>query len=297
MSDAGKTLERGRERVNTALENWLPAAEQAPERLHRAMRYAVLGSGKRLRPALVYATGDALGAAPEALDPPACAVELIHAYSLVHDDLPAMDDDDLRRGSPTCHRQFDEATAILAGDALQAHAFGLITDPAYAGAIPEAMRARMAATLAAAAGAEGMAGGQAFDLFAGGHTPELAELERMHRYKTGALIQASVLLGALAAGANDDERARLARYGAAIGLAFQIVDDILDVTADTATLGKTQGADVERNKPTYPALLGLDGARDHAAAMRDEAIDALDGDDDRFEPLRALARFVVERSW
>lgn len=297
MSDAATTLERGRERVNAALERWLPAAERPPQRLHGAMRYAVLGSGKRLRPALVYATGDALGAAPDTLDAPACAVELIHAYSLVHDDLPAMDDDDLRRGSPTCHRQFDEATAILAGDALQAHAFGLITDPAYTAVIPDATRARMAATLAGAAGAEGMAGGQAFDLFACGHRPELAELERMHRYKTGALIQASVLLGALAAGAGDDERAQLSRYGAAIGLAFQIVDDILDVTADTATLGKAQGADIERNKPTYPALLGVDGARRHAATMRDEALAALEGDDDRFAPLLALARFVVERSW
>jgi len=297
VSDAGTTLERGRERVNAALERWLPAADQAPERLHSAMRYAVLGTGKRLRPALVYATGDALGAAPEALDPPACAVELIHAYSLVHDDLPAMDDDDLRRGSPTCHRQFDEATAILAGDALQAHAFGLITDDAYAGSIEPGLRARMAATLAEAAGAEGMAGGQAFDLFACGHAPGLTELERMHRYKTGALIRSSVLLGALAAAADDRLRERLARYGAAVGLAFQIVDDILDVTADTATLGKTQGADIERNKPTYPALLGLDGARDHAANMRDEALAALDGEGARFESLRALARFVVERSW
>ena len=296
MSDAAATLARGRDRVNAALERWLPDPQRPPERLHEAMRYAVLGSGKRLRPALVYAAGEALGAPAEALDPPACAVELIHAYSLVHDDLPAMDDDDLRRGSPTCHRRFDEATAILAGDALQALAFDLVTGDAAATTAP-ALRARMAGTLAAAAGAEGMAGGQAFDLFACGHAATLDELERMHRYKTGALIRASVLLGALAADAPAEDAERLGRYGEAVGLAFQIVDDILDVTADTATLGKTQGADLERNKPTYPALLGLEGARAHAARRRDEALEALADGGERFEPLRALARFVVERSW
>ncbi len=296
MNDATTTLERGRDRVNAALERWLPDPERPPRRLHEAMRYAVLGSGKRLRPALVYATGEALGAPEAALEPPACAVELIHAYSLAHDDLPAMDDDALRRGSPTCHRQFDEATAILAGDALQALAFELVSGEAAAGDTPAALRARMAATLAAAAGAEGMAGGQAFDLFACGRAASLDELERMHRYKTGALIRASVLLGALAADACADDRARLGRFAEAIGLAFQIVDDILDVTTDTATLGKTQGADLERNKPTYPALLGLDGARAHAAHRRDEALSALDGAGERFEALRALARFVVERS-
>jgi geranylgeranyl pyrophosphate synthase len=295
VTAAETVLERGRTRVNAALEHWLPAADQPPARLHQAMRYAVLGSGKRLRPALVYATGDALGASAAALDPPACAVELVHAYSLVHDDLPAMDDDDLRRGAPTCHRHFDEATAMLAGDALQAHAFGLITAEPTAGAIAAADRARLAATLANAAGADGMAGGQAFDLFACGEAAELAELERMHRYKTGALIRASVLLGALAGGASADQAEPLGRYGAAVGLAFQIVDDILDVTGDTATLGKTQGADRERDKPTYPALLGVAGARSRAVDARDRALAALDDADGAFEALRALARFVVER--
>ncbi len=297
MTAAEDTLTRGRDRVNAALERSLPQDTDGPGRLHAAMRYSVLGSGKRLRPVLVYAAGDALGADPATLDPPACAVELIHAYSLVHDDLPAMDDDDLRRGAPTCHRQFDEATAILAGDALQAFAFELLTTEPYAAAIPPATRAGMAATLATAAGAGGMAGGQAIDLAACGHTLSLDELERMHRYKTGALIRASVLLGALAGGADAADRERLAAYGAAIGLAFQIVDDVLDVVADTETLGKTQGADVERGKPTYPTLLGLDGARQHAADTRDQAIAALDGAGPAFDSLRELARFVVDRSW
>lgn len=297
MNTAESTLQRGCQRVNAALEHWLPPDDSPPQRLHAAMRYAVLGSGKRLRPVLVYATGDALGAPPDRLDPPACAVELIHAYSLVHDDLPAMDDDDLRRGNPTCHRQFDEATAILAGDALQALAFELLTADRPAAAIPIEARAHMAATLARAAGADGMAGGQAIDLAAEGRRLDLAELERMHRYKTGALIRASVLLGAIAGDADSKLRQQLGAYGEAIGLAFQIVDDILDVTADTETLGKAQGADIERAKPTYPALLGIDGARNHAAAMRDEALAALDAAGPAFDPLRALAHFVVERSW
>ncbi len=296
MNTGEAVLADGRERVNAALAVWLPSGDEVPARLAAAMGYAVLGSGKRLRPALVYAAGRALGAAPENLDAPACAVELIHAYSLVHDDLPAMDDDDLRRGAPTCHRQFDEATAILAGDALQALALELLVSERSAGGIAPADRARMAATLAGAAGASGMAGGQAIDLGAAGHNIGLAELERMHRFKTGALIRASVTLGGVAAGADHGTLERLDRYGAAIGLAFQIVDDILDVTADTATLGKMQGADAEQGKPTYPALLGLAGAREHAERMRGEALAALDGDDD-FAALRALADFIIDRSW
>jgi len=218
VSAAQATLSHGRDRANAALERWLAPAEQAPERLHAAMRYAVLGTGKRLRPALVYAAGDALGAPAECLDPPACAVELIHAYSLVHDDLPAMDDDDLRRGAPTCHKAFDEATAILAGDALQALAFELITAAPPAGVYSAATRGRLAATLARAVGAQGMAGGQALDLDACGHQIALADLERMHRYKTGALIQASVVLGALAGDADESVLAPLERFGEAIGL-------------------------------------------------------------------------------
>jgi geranylgeranyl pyrophosphate synthase len=294
---AEDTLERGRGRANEALERWLPDAETPPQRLHAAMRYAVLGTGKRLRPALVYAAGEAVGGDRARLDPPACAVELIHAYSLAHDDLPAMDNDDLRRGAATCHRAFDEATAILDGDALQALAFELVTCEPAAHALAPATRGRLAGLLAHAAGASGMAGGQALDLAASGQAPAFAEVERMHRYKTGALIRASVLMGGAAADADETVLAALARYGEAIGLAFQIVDDILDVTADTATLGKTQGSDDARAKPTYPAVLGLDGARTHAATMRDEALESLAHLDSPFEPLRALARFVVERSW
>lgn len=297
MSTVEAELDRGRERVNAALERWLPAPGSVPDRLGEAMRYAVLGGGKRLRPVLVYTAGEALGAPAERLDPPACAVELIHAYSLVHDDLPAMDDDDLRRGVPTCHRYFDEATAILAGDALQALAFELLAAEPYASGIAPAIRAHMVASLAAAAGIRGMAGGQAIDLAACGQTLTLEQVERMHRFKTGALIRGSVILGALAGNADDDRLERLGQYGDAVGLAFQIVDDVLDVTADTKVLGKTQGADIERGKPTWPAVGGIDAARQRAAELRDEALAALDGLDDSFDPLRNLANFVVERSW
>jgi len=297
MSAVEQELARGRERVNAALERWLPDGSVAPERLGEAMRYAVLGSGKRLRPVLVYATGSAFDADPYALDPPACAVGLIHAYSLVHDDLPAMDDDELRRGAPTCHRRFDEATAILAGDALQALAFELLTADHFADAIPREARADMVATLASAAGIRGMAGGQGIDLDACGRSLTCEQVEHMHRFKTGALIEASVVLGALAGGADSARLERLRRYGAAVGLAFQVVDDILDVVGDTATLGKMQGADIERNKPTYPAVIGIDESRRHAEALRDEALGAIEDLGDAFEPLRALAGFVVDRSW
>lgn len=296
MSAAERTLEQGRERVNRALERWLPSAAQAPTRLNGAVRYAVLGSGKRLRPTLVYATGDALGAPAAGLDAPACAVELIHCYSLVHDDLPAMDDDDLRRGQPTCHCQYDEATAILAGDALQALAFELAaTDPGGAGLEPR-QRARMVAVLADAAGPRGMVAGQALDLAATGGSLDLAGLERIHRHKTAALIRASVALGAVAGDADRGFADRLDRYAAAIGLAFQIVDDVLDVVGDTATLGKAQGADLELGKCTYPALLGVDGARRYAAEIRDQALAALEGVEARFAALVDLAHFVVDRS-
>lgn len=296
MSELERVLAHGRDRVNTALERWLPINEVVPERLGAAMRYSVLGSGKRLRPVLVYATGAAVGARPEALDAPACAVEIIHAYSLVHDDLPAMDDDDLRRGQPTCHRKFDEATAILAGDALQALAFELLTADRFAGPLPRESRTNMVATLAAASGMRGMAGGQAIDLDACGRSLALEQVEQMHRFKTGALIEASVVLGALAGGAGADCMARLQRYGAAVGLAFQIVDDILDVIGDTTILGKTQGADIKRNKPTYPAIVGIDQAQLRARELRDEALEALEGLGDEFDPLRDLATFVVDRS-
>ncbi|MEW6729096.1 MAG: (2E,6E)-farnesyl diphosphate synthase [Pseudomonadota bacterium] len=286
-------LKAAASRVEAALERALPA-EPTPSplaRLVEAMRYAVLGPGKRVRPFLVYAAGELTGADAAVLDAPACALELIHAYSLVHDDLPAMDDDDLRRGRPTCHRAFDEATAILVGDALQTRAFELLAE---APGLPAETRLAMIATLARAAGHRGMVGGQAIDLAAIGQQPELAALERMHRMKTGALIEASVILGALAGQANEAMRDALTRYARAIGLAFQVRDDILDVTADSQTLGKTQGKDAARDKPTYVSLLGLDAAQALAGELRDEALAALDGLP-RAEPLRLLARYIVER--
>ncbi|MEW5973154.1 MAG: (2E,6E)-farnesyl diphosphate synthase [Pseudomonadota bacterium] len=286
-------LQAASARVETALDHAIPA-EPGPSplaRLVEAMRYAALGPGKRVRPFLVYASGDLAGADAAALDAPACALEMIHAYSLVHDDLPAMDDDDLRRGRPTCHRAFDEATAILVGDALQTRAFELLAE---APGLSTETRIAMITTLARAAGSQGMVGGQAIDLAAIGQRPDLAALERMHRMKTGALIEASVILGALAGNADEAMLERLARYARAIGLAFQVRDDILDVTADSQTLGKTQGKDAAHAKPTYVSLLGLDAAQALAGKLRDEAEAALDGLP-RADHLRALARYIVER--
>jgi len=286
-------LEAWRRRVDAALLDCLPPPTAEHQRLQTAMRYAVTAGGKRVRPVLCYATGEALGTPAAALDAPACALELVHAYSLVHDDLPAMDDDELRRGRPTCHIAFDEATAILAGDALQALAFDVL---ARAETLDASCCVAMIRALGEASGAAGMALGQAIDLAAVGRPLGLAELEYMHRHKTGALIRASVRLAALGAAADDALMARLDRYAAAVGLAFQIVDDILDVTADTATLGKPQGADAARDKPTYPALLGLDGARRHAAQTHAAALAALDGLGAQFDLLRGLSAYVVERS-
>jgi len=283
-------------RADEALARALPDETQPPVELHRAMRYAVLGGGKRLRPLLVYATGLAFGAAPDRLDASAAAVELIHAYSLVHDDLPAMDDDDLRRGRPTCHVVFGEAMAILAGDALQALAFEVLAnDPALAA--DPANHLAMLRTLAGACGSHGMAGGQAFDLAAVGHVLDAAELERMHVHKTGALIRASVRLGALAAGVRDARALdALETYGHAIGLAFQIRDDLLDIEADTAQLGKTAGKDVAANKPTYPAILGIDASRAELATLTARALAAIEPLDARVDALSDLARFVSGRA-
>ncbi|MFC0267482.1 (2E,6E)-farnesyl diphosphate synthase [Kushneria aurantia] len=279
-----------RERVAQRLDTLLaPGSEPAP-RLLEAMRYSVLGGGKRLRPILVYAAGEALGASRRDLDTPAAAVELIHAYSLVHDDLPGMDDDDLRRGRPTCHRAFDEATALLAGDALQTLAFEALA----ASGQPRA--AAMVARLAGGAGHAGMAGGQALDLAAVGQQLDVEALMQIHHHKTGALIEASLSLGALAAPeVSEAQLTALARYGRAVGLAFQIQDDILDVTASTEVLGKTQGADALRDKPTYPALLGLDEAQRRARGLLDDALAALAVLGERGTLLAALARYVIER--
>ncbi len=260
------------------------------------MRYATLEGGKRVRACLVYAAGQALGAPDAALDAPACAVELIHAYSLVHDDLPCMDDDDLRRGRPTCHRAYDEATALLVGDALQTLAFEILaSDPALI--VNPAQRARMIATLAQASGSRGMAGGQAIDLAAVGRTLSERELEQMHRHKTGALIRASILLGALAQEeAPAASLAALETYAQNVGLAFQITDDILDVEGDADTLGKTPGADQAHNKPTYPAIIGLEQAKTKRATLASDAFAALAPLGENAALLALLARYVIERN-
>ena len=282
------------QRIEGVLSRMLEIESGATARLLEAMRYSTLAGGKRVRPVLVYATGEALGASLETLDAPAAAVELIHVYSLVHDDLPAMDNDDLRRGRPTCHRAFDEATAILTGDALQARAFEVLTQGSAS--IPAATRIEMLRVLADAIGTRGMAGGQAIDLESVQQTLDEAALERMHRQKTGALIQASVLLGALSAGVtNVPERAALAEFGAEIGLAFQIQDDILDVEGTTQSLGKRAGADADRVKPTYPSVLGLEKSRIQAVLRRDRAIAALTPLGPRFAHLAEFAHFLVAR--
>lgn len=264
-------------------------------RLYEAMRYSVMNGGKRVRPLLVYGACEALGGEVANADGAACAVELIHAYSLVHDDLPAMDDDDLRRGQPTTHKAFDEACAILAGDGLQAMAFAALSDMAL-GRLSDGTRLQMVRALAMGAGPAGMVGGQAIDLGSVGLKLDQAALEQMHRHKTGALIEASVVLGALASErANAQNLSALKAYAGAVGLAFQVQDDILDVESDTATLGKRQGADIARDKPTYPALLGMDVAKAYAHELRDQALHALQPFSSSAEPLRALARYIVDR--
>ncbi len=284
-----------RSRIETVLDRYLALPDSGTARLRDAMRYSALNGGKRLRPTLVYLTGESLGAALEELDAAAAAVELIHVYSLVHDDLPAMDDDDLRRGRPTCHRAFDEATAILVGDALQALAFEVLADEANGHQQPAA-RLAMIRVLAQAAGTSGMAGGQAVDLAAVGQNLTVAAIENMHRRKTGALIEGSVLLGALAAGVTQGPRLEgLRRFGADIGLAFQIQDDILDVEGDPSMLGKTTGADAAHNKPTYVSTAGLAPARDRARHLHDSAIAALQPLGSSGTPLAELAHFVVSR--
>jgi len=282
-------------RVERWLERWLPAADAEPRRLHEAMRYAVLGGGKRIRPVLVYFTGNALGVPDSRLDGPAAAVELIHAYSLVHDDLPAMDDDDLRRGRPTCHRAFDEATAILVGDALQVLAFEILAADPHMVADP-ARRLEIIRLLACASGTSGMAGGQAVDLEAAGQALSVAALERMHRLKTGALIHASVMMAAASADALTPEQLRaLDAYGSAIGLAFQVQDDILDVEGDTGVLGKRAQADAARAKPNYPSVAGLARAKARLGQLHDEAVAALQPIGAAAEPLRWLSGWLTER--
>ncbi|MGH8157577.1 MAG: polyprenyl synthetase family protein [Rhodanobacter sp.] len=293
-SELGPALQALIVRAEQALDRNLPPAEQSPAELHHAMRYAVLGGGKRLRPLLVYAAAHALGSDDTALDAAACAVELIHAYSLVHDDLPAMDDDALRRGRPTCHIVYGEAMAILAGDALQALAFEILADD-MAKRVDAATVVAMLHTLGRACGAEGMAGGQALDLAAVGRKLSLAELEHMHACKTGALIRASVQLGGLLAGADANTRDALDRYAHAVGLAFQVRDDILDVEGESAVIGKTAGKDAAADKPTFPSIIGLDASRARLAELTDTALAAIAPLGERGVLLQELARYSTNR--
>lgn len=289
-------------RVDTALDALLPLAspQTGPDstQLRAAMRYSLFNGGKRVRPTLAYASALAISEAAmddkhrALLDRVACSLESLHSYSLVHDDLPAMDDDDLRRGKPTCHIAYDEATAILAGDALQTFAFELLCDIEN---IPATTQLALIKQLAQASGASGMVLGQAIDLAAVDKQLDLTQLETMHRHKTGALIRASVSMGATALNASRAQLAALDTYAAAIGLAFQVQDDILDVIADTQTLGKQQGADIARNKPTYVALLGLDAARAKAQELHQQALAALEGFDSKANYLRALSEYIIAR--
>ena len=283
-------------RADQALAKRLPGENIHPSRLHCAMHYAVFNGGKRVRPILAYATASALGGNLDKTDAVASSVELIHAYSLVHDDLPAMDDDDLRRGKPTCHRAFDEATAILAGDALQTQAFYILAHDSELSEVDPSLRLKMIEMLALASGSRGMAGGQAIDLAAVGQEIDIVQLEDMHIHKTGALIRASVMLGAYCCtDIGDDVLKRLDHYAKAIGLSFQIQDDILDIEGTTEELGKPQGSDESQNKPTYPALLGLDGAKARAKELHQEALDSLEILDKKADVLRWLSSYIVDR--
>lgn len=286
--------------VETALEKALPGANEVPLELHEAMRYATLGGGKRIRATLVYAAGRAalqqgvaIDSYSHALDKAAAAVELIHAYSLVHDDLPCMDNDVLRRGQPTVHVRFGEATAMLAGDALQPLAFAELAQMPVA----PALVVQAVQVLGRVAGSLGMVGGQAIDLASVNQTLTLEQLQFMHRLKTGALIEGSVLLGAIVTGATSETRRALETYGSAIGLAFQIVDDILDVTVDTEGLGKTAGKDAEENKPTYVSIMGLEESRDFARKLYEVAIEAIKPLGDSAVRLKELADFIIHRSY
>lgn len=288
-------MTRSRDQVDSALERWLPKTDQQPQRLHEAMRYTVFNGGKRIRPFLVYATGQALGIPMNTLDGAACAVELIHAYSLVHDDLPAMDDDDLRRGKPTCHVAYDEASAILVGDALQTLAFQVLVDDTD---LPgnDLGKLKMIQALASASGSRGMVGGQAIDLDSVGRQLSLEQLETMHMHKTGALIRCSVCIAALATpNLNPKTLNNLDTYAQCIGLAFQIQDDILDEESNTEALGKTQGKDRDNNKPTYPSLMGMDNAKQKAQQLHANAIEALTQFGHEANVLRELSRYIIER--
>lgn len=296
MSNALKEyLASAQNRVERALDARLPNENILPIKLHQAMRYTVLDGGKRMRPMLTYCTGKALGLSTDILDGPACAVELIHVYSLIHDDLPAMDDDDLRRGKATCHVAFDEATAILTGDALQALAFEILANDTSL-KVNTNSRLKMITTLAKASGSQGMVGGQAIDLESVGTKLSLPQLENMHIHKTGALIRASVNMAAFAKPDIDPNVAKkLDHYAKCIGLSFQVKDDILDEESDTATLGKTQGKDQDNDKPTYPALLGLAGAKQKAQDLHEQALESLGSFGNEADLLRELSLYIIQR--
>jgi geranylgeranyl pyrophosphate synthase len=284
-------------RMEGALAARLPSPTTVPARLHEAIRYSVLGGGKRIRPALMFATARTLGLSEDQVEAAACAVELIHVYSLVHDDLPAMDDDDLRRGRPTCHKAFDEATAVLVGDALQPLAFLLLArDPALPSSA--AIRLRLVEILSEASGTFGMAGGQAIDLAVQGQRVDIAQIEDMHARKTGAIIRASVLMAAECVPQLDERSyGALNEFATAIGLAFQIQDDLLDVLGDVTTLGKATGADRERDKPTHPAIIGIEASQERVHLLHGQALAALDVFGDRAAPLRSLADWLLSRHY
>jgi geranylgeranyl diphosphate synthase type II len=290
-------LSSGKQFVDEGLNRLLPKEGTYPESIHQSMRYSVLAGGKRLRPLLVIAAAEAVGGSRESVLPFAVAAELIHTYTLIHDDLPALDDDNLRRGKPTNHKVFGEAIAILAGDALLTHAFSIMTNAALMGSIPEKNVLKASNEMAKAMGSMGVIGGQVVDIESEGSPVNAETLEYIHIYKTGFLFRACIQCGAVLSQATPAQFNSLSRYGAHIGLAFQIVDDILDITSENEVLGKDVGSDLEKGKATYPALFGLEESKKKAALLVDEAVASLDDFDERAEPLRGIARFFVERTF
>ncbi len=295
--DLKKYLAERVAQVDAGLKKYLPSEATRPQHLHEAMHYSLFAGGKRIRPVLMMAACEAVGTDAACVLPAACAIEMIHTYSLIHDDLPAMDDDDFRRGRPTNHKVFGEATAILAGDALLTEAFVLLSNPlVWDAAVDSRTICSVIQHLACASSSLGMVGGQVVDMESEGQTIELAELEYIHRHKTGALISAAINVGGLIGGAAAPEATALEVYGKAAGLAFQVADDILDIVGDQAELGKDVGSDESRGKATYPALLGLDGARDYARELKERALQALTPLGDAAAPLREIARYIVDRT-
>ncbi len=294
--DLKKYLKEQCARIDAALDNYLPKETELPHSVHRAMRYSIFAGGKRVRPILTLAACQAVGGDTGRAVPAACAMEMIHTYSLIHDDLPAMDDDDFRRGNPTNHKVFGEAIAILAGDALLTEAFKMASDPRFSGGCDPAALLVVIHEIATCAGSYGMVGGQVIDMESEGRQDiDLATVQYIHTHKTGALIKASVVAGALLGGAAEQQLAAITRYGEAAGLAFQIADDILDIEGTTEEIGKDAGSDQARGKATYPALMGLSAAREEALSMMDEALGALEIFGAEADPLREIARYIVQR--